>query len=63
MENGMGEHVECWGDFELRGQNLDDKICFTTIKEDEVINAVLDLVIMVKQGFSINWGIMVCHMD
>jgi hypothetical protein len=40
-----------------------DKICLTTIKEDEVISTVLDLVIMVKQGFSINWGIMVCHMD
>jgi hypothetical protein len=41
----------------------DDKICLTTIKEDEVITTVLDLVIMVKQGFSISWGIMVCHMD
>ena len=40
-----------------------DKICLTTIKEDEVITAVLDLVIMVKQGFSISCGIMVCHMD
>ena len=35
-----------------------DKICLTTIKEDEVITTVLDLVIKVKQGFSISWGIM-----
>ena len=40
-----------------------DKICLNTIKEDEVITIVLDLVIMVKQRFSISWEIMVCHMD
>ena len=40
-----------------------DKKKLTTIKEDEVITTVLDLVIMVKQGLSIGWGIMVCHMD
>jgi hypothetical protein len=38
-----------------------DKICLTTIKEDEVMTTVLDLVIMVKQGFSISWGIMVSY--